>query len=129
MILYWKLKKISFHLKKTVRESIFNKNCSLSELLSPVRPTRAAAAVRNDYKHFFVEDTPDEKYTKRVKKEPKTDGYGDEEDEEKTVLEEIDEEVKQTPVAKLRQSAAKKSGKRYGNIRILGGILWKIGEK
>ncbi|EFP03054.1 hypothetical protein CRE_28122 [Caenorhabditis remanei] len=104
------------------------------ELLSPARPTRAAAAGRPDYKQFFVEDTPDEKYYKKKaskKKELEDEEEEEEEEEEEdddndeeievtyhsrkkriTIKEEIDEEVKQTPMAKLRAAAASKNGKR-----------------
>lgn len=95
-------------------------------------PTRASRSSRSDYKQFFVEDTPDEKYYNRrgrkprevedVEEEEEADEDSDEDEEEEvfvskkkrtiTIKEEIDEEVKQTPVAKLRAGAASKSGKR-----------------
>ncbi|CAP37339.1 LOW QUALITY PROTEIN: Protein CBG20244 [Caenorhabditis briggsae] len=107
----------------TKRRSLKRKNEESvpKELLSPARPTRSASVGRPDYKHFFVEDTPDEKYTKRKSvEEVNDDDLEDGEDEVKvtrmkkriTIKEEIDEEVKQTPVAKLRAVAASKSGKR-----------------
>lgn len=88
------------------------------ELLSPARTTRTS---RSDYKHFFVEDTPDEKYQKKTTKVEEIE-MNEEEDGEigaestskrktVTIKEEIDEEVKQTPMAKLRASA-KLNGKR-----------------
>ncbi|EGT31242.1 hypothetical protein CAEBREN_12229 [Caenorhabditis brenneri] len=118
----------------TTRRSLKRKNSEVpKELLSPTRSTRAA---RSDYKQFFVEDTPDEKYYKRKSRkrieeeeeeedeeEPEEEPEDDEEEEVKvtyqrkkkrivTIKEEIDEEVKQTPVAKLRANAASASGKR-----------------
>ncbi|CAO4362477.1 unnamed protein product [Caenorhabditis nigoni] len=123
----------------TKRRSLKRKNEESvpKELLSPARPTRSSSVGRPDYKHFFVEDTPDEKYTKRrsatlkkstvedieeedLEEDEEDKDSEDDEDEVKvikkkkriTIKEEIDEEVKQTPVAKLRAGAASKSGKR-----------------
>ncbi|CAI2296762.1 unnamed protein product [Caenorhabditis sp. 36 PRJEB53466] len=100
------------------------------EVLSPQRATRSSSSA--DYKHFFVEDTPDEKYQKRATKkerkrkrggedddgieeeeeeEGEEEGEGEEEAGEQTIGEQIEEEVKQTPMAKLRQ-AAQKQGNR-----------------
>uniref|UniRef100_A0A1I7TEU9 Treslin_N domain-containing protein n=1 Tax=Caenorhabditis tropicalis TaxID=1561998 RepID=A0A1I7TEU9_9PELO len=117
------------------RRSLKRKNEEIpKELLSPNRPTRATVG-RSDYKQFFVEDTPDEKYKKRIIKkeveededeeEPEDADEEEEEEEEEvvvtvvsrrkkklTIKEEIEEEVKQTPVAKLRASAASHNGKR-----------------
>uniref|UniRef100_A0A8R1I3Q5 Treslin_N domain-containing protein n=1 Tax=Caenorhabditis japonica TaxID=281687 RepID=A0A8R1I3Q5_CAEJA len=96
------------------------------ELLSPSRPSRTATcgqSGRPDYKQFFVEDTPDEKYQKRQQKRGGGNNEKDEKNGEddgdddvevdglKTIEEQIEEEVKQTPVTKLRL-AAKKSGNR-----------------